>query len=360
MRRAGRVFIIAEAGVNHNGSLDQALRLIDVAADAGADAVKFQTFKAAELASSDAKQAEYQRRNTQKSESQLEMLRRLELSREEHYRLAEHCKARDIAFMSTAFDLSSLDLVMELNPQVLKIPSGDVTASPLVLETARRQLPIILSTGMCTLADIERALGVIAFGYLNNEEQPSPAAFLKAFAEERGQKLLQERVTLLHCTTNYPAQFPEVNLRALDTLAAAFNLPIGYSDHTLGTAISIAAVARGASMIEKHFTLDRSLPGPDHKASLEPEELARMVADIRNVEQALGDGRKVPGAAETANIPVARRSLIARNAIPAGQLFTADDVAVQRPGDGLDPHLYWDLLGRRAIRSFQPGERIEW
>ncbi len=355
-----KVFIVAEAGVNHNGSLDLARRLVDVAANAGADAVKFQSFRADALASADADMADYQKRNTGVAGSQLAMLKALELSPGDHESLVEHCQARGIAFMSTAFDTQSLKLVIACRPPVLKIASGDVTATPLVLETARAKLPIILSTGMCTVADIEQSLGAIAFGLLERAGEPGRAAFAAAFASEAGQQVLHKYVTLLHCVTEYPAPPGQINLRSMDTLATAFGLRVGYSDHCLGTAVSVAAVARGARVIEKHITLDREMPGPDHLASLEPAEFTRLVSDIREVEACLGSPIKYPREGENANRTVARRSLVARQPIQAGELLTEENVTFQRPGDGIEPLFYWDMLGRHATRAYVAGERLAW
>ncbi|MEI7818137.1 MAG: N-acetylneuraminate synthase, partial [Desulfuromonadales bacterium] len=273
-------YIIAEAGVNHNGSLALAKKLVEVAADAGADAVKFQTFKADSLVSRLAPKAEYQSKATGADESQYEMIRKLELDEQAHEMLIEHCTVCGIQFLSTPFDLESVDLLAgRFDLSCIKIPSGDITNGPLLLKIAHTGKPVILSTGMSTLGEIEEALGVLAFGYLGVGE-PSPAVFRLAYCSIQGQELLLEKVTLLHCTTEYPAPVEEVNLNTLDTLRSAFGLPVGYSDHTEGITVPIAAVARGAVIIEKHFTLDRTLPGPDHKASLEPTELKQMVTAI--------------------------------------------------------------------------------
>lgn len=351
--------IIAEAGVNHNGSLDMALRLIDAAAEAGADIVKFQTFKSSSVIAASAPKAEYQKESTGASESQLEMVRKLELSEADHHRLAEHCAARGIEFLSTPFDFESAAfLVSRMGIRRMKIPSGEVTNAPYVLALARYRLPIILSTGMCTLADIEAALGVIAYGLLGRTESPGPKAFADAFASAEGQAILGGRVELLHCTTEYPAAFEDTNLRAMDTMAAAFGLPVGFSDHTPGIVAPIAAVARGAVVIEKHFTLDRTLPGPDHAASLEPAELAAMVDGIRKTEAALGNGRKIFGAAEARNRPIARRSLIAAKPVSKGEPWTTDNLTCKRPGNGLSPYLYWDFIGRPADRDYAADEMI--
>lgn len=353
------VFIIAEAGVNHNGSLDLALRLVDVAAQAGADAVKFQTFRADRLATAAARKAEYQVTNTQEGGSQLEMLRRLELSPEDHHLLVERCRQNGIRFMSTAFDAESLALLSTLDMPAVKIPSGDVTCAPLVLQAARLRRPIILSTGMCTLADIEDALGVVAFGLLNDGDPAGRADFAAAYASQEGRAALRRYVTLLHCTTDYPAQPESVNLRAMETMRAAFGLPVGYSDHTEGVDVSLAAVALGASVIEKHFTLDRTLPGPDHAASLEPNELVALVRGVRVIERALGSQAKVPGASELPNRNVARRSIVAARPIAQGQRVELADLAYKRPGTGMSPMDLWDVQGRIAHRPYGVDDLIE-
>ncbi|RJG23858.1 N-acetylneuraminate synthase [Massilia cavernae] len=353
------VLVIAEAGVNHNGSIELALRLVDVAADAGADAVKFQTFKAAALVTAQAAKAEYQVTNTGDDGSQLEMLRRLELSPADHEQLLAHCQKRGIRFMSTAFDEQSLAMLAPLGMPAIKIPSGDLTCGPLLLQAARLRQNMIVSTGMSNLADIEQALGVIAFGLVSDREPVGRDDFDAAYSSAEGRAALAERVTLLHCVTQYPAPASAVNLRAMDTMAAAFDLPVGYSDHTLGTEVSIAAVARGARVIEKHFTLDRTLAGPDHAASLEPSQLAQLVAAIRNVEQALGSSLKRPAALEVPNRAIARRSVVAARPIRAGEKLTLDMLVAKRPGTGISPMNTWDLLGRAANRDYQPDELID-
>ncbi len=354
-----RIFIIAEAGVNHNGSLDLAKRLIEVAAEAGADAVKFQTFKADKLVSRGAPKAAYQIEHTDASESQHEMIRKLELDEAAHVVLAEYCKSKDIEFLSTPFDLESLEmLVRKFDISSIKIPSGDITNAPLLLEAARTGKPVILSTGMSTLGEIEMALGVLAFGYTAKDESPSLAAFEKAYCSAKGRKALQDKVTLLHCTTEYPAPFGDINMRSMATLQHAFGLPVGYSDHTQGIAIPVAAVAMGAVIIEKHFTLDNDLPGPDHKASLEPDELRQMVRSIREVELALGSTIKQPAASELKNRPIARKSLVAASDIRKGELFTRDNLAVRRPGDGISPVYYWEWLGRIADRDYLQDDKV--
>ena len=353
------VTIIAEAGVNHNGSLAMAKQLIDAAADAGADAVKFQTFKSEKLVSRFAPKAKYQEQTTG-SGSQLEMLRRLELSEDDHRSLLDYSQRKSIQFLSTPFDHESLEfLVGTLNLPRIKIGSGDLTNAPVLLAVARSGKPLILSTGMSTLQEVESALQVLAFGYAPTLGKPSLDAFRKAFASGAGRDAMSSKVVLLHCTTEYPAPFDEVNLRAMDTLATTFGLPVGFSDHTPGIAVSIAAVARGASVIEKHFTLDRNLPGPDHRASLQPDELKAMVLAIRQVEKSLGSSTKAPSPSEIGNKAVARKSLVAAREIRKGELFTDENLTVKRPGSGISPSHFWEYLGKPANRDFSADELLE-
>lgn len=354
-----KVFVIAEAGVNHNGSLDMALRLVDVAAEAGADAVKFQTFTAERVISKHASKADYQKKTTDASESQLEMARRLEMDHQDHLTLKARCAERGILFLSSPFDEPSVDFLSRvLGLETLKIPSGEITNAPLLLRAARTGCAIILSTGMSTLGEIEDALGVLAFGY-SGEKAPSREAFRAAFFSEKGQALLKRKVTLMHCTTEYPAPFFEVNLNAIGTLHRAFGLPVGYSDHTDGIAIPIAAAALGARVIEKHFTLDRSLSGPDHKASLEPCDLATMIRSIREVEASLGNGKKIPSSSELKNLSIARKSLVAAEDIKAGSLLTQGNMTSKRPGDGVSPFFFWDFLGTNATTDFLKDEKLD-
>ena len=352
-----KIMIIAEAGVNHNGSLPMARQLIDVAAAAGADAVKFQTFRAEKVISRHAPKAEYQTTATGAAETQLEMVRRLELDESVHGQLWAHCREKNIEFLSTPFDLESVDLLVKLGVACLKIPSGEITNAPLLWKIARTGLPVIMSTGMATMAEVETALGVLAFGFLNRED-PTIRRFQEAFGEDEGQRLLQEKVTLLHCTTEYPAPFADVNLRAMDTLAGAFGLRVGYSDHTPGMAVAIAAAARGAAVIEKHFTLDKNLPGPDHQASLEPEEFKAMIRSIREVEAALGSPRKYPAPSELKNREIARKSLVAARPIRQGERFSEENLTGKRPGTGISPLHYWEWLGKVAERDYHPDEVI--
>ncbi len=353
------VFVIAEAGVNHNGDTETARRLIDLAAEAGADAVKFQTFDSDKLVTRRAPMARYQIANTGAEGSQIDMLRALELGDSAYASLREHCRRRQIAFMSTAFDESSLALLARLDVGALKIPSGDISCGPLLLQAARLRRKLIVSTGMCTLADIEQALGVLAFGLTQDGIPSGRSDFEAAYASAEGRLALENYVTLLHCVTQYPAPPSAVNLRAMDTIAAAFDLPVGYSDHTLGIEVAIAAVARGATVLEKHFTLDRGLPGPDHAASLEPDELAQLVRSVRNVEVALGSRAKQPASEELANRAIARRSIVAARFIAKGEVLSMENMACKRPGGGVSPLEIWSCVGRRALRDFQFDEFIE-
>jgi len=360
MTSTEHVFIIAEAGVNHNGSVDLAIELVDAAKKAGADAVKFQTFKAGNLVSKYAEKANYQKQPTDILENQLTMLKRLELSKQDHQKIIEHCCSVGIEFMSSPFDHESLDLLVNcFGLSQLKLGSGELTNAPLLLAVARTGKNLILSTGMSTLIDVEEALSVLAFGYLNQKDLPVNADFQNAFISDAGKNVLQEKVMLLHCTTEYPTPCDEVNLLAMDTLKQTFGVPVGYSDHTQGWVISVAAVAREARVIEKHFTLDRNLPGPDHQASLEPDELKTMVDAIRQIELGLGDGKKQPTLSELENMKAARKSLVALGPISKGECFTEDNLTVKRPGGGVSPIQYWNYLGRIAERSYSIDEVIE-
>jgi N,N'-diacetyllegionaminate synthase len=323
-------FIIAEAGVNHNGSLEMAKQLVDQAAKAGSCAVKFQTFKAERLVTPDAPKAGYQMQTTDATESQYDMLRRLELSPQAHRELIAHCQGKGILFLSAPFDEESADLLADLGVAAFKIPSGEISNLPFLAHVARKGRPMIVSTGMSYLGEVETAVRTI---------------------EETG----NYDFVLLHCVSNYPADPVDVNLRALHTLATAFGVPVGYSDHTAGIEVALAAVALGACVIEKHFTLDRSLPGPDHRASLEPAELAALVQGIRTVEMALGHGRKEPAASEADIAATARKSLVAARDIPAGTRLTRDMIAVRRPGTGLPPAMLPHLLGRTLRVDLRAG-----
>jgi N-acetylneuraminate synthase len=330
-----KVFIIAEAGVNHNGSLDLGLRLVEAAKAGGADAVKFQTFRADLLATPFAQKASYQQRTTSSDESQFEMLKKLELDAAAHQRLIDHCRQNGIQFLSSPFDMQSADLLASLGVPLFKVPSGEITNLPFLEHLARKGRPLILSTGMSTLGEVEEAVGVL---------------------QSAGAK----QVTLLHCVTEYPAPYAEVNLRSMLTLKSAFGLPVGYSDHTPGIDIAIAAAALGAEVIEKHLTLDRSLPGPDHSASLEPDEFRQMVAAIRHVEAALGSGIKAPAPCELPNLPIARKSVVAARSLPVGHQLKAGDLDIKRPGNGLVPKFLPALIGRTLCSPVEKDEIIKW
>lgn len=330
-------YIIAEAGVNHNGSLELAKQLINAAADAGADAVKFQTFRADKLVTGAAAKADYQKSSGERHESQQEMLHKLELSDEAHMELVNHCLAQEIQFLSTAFDPASAQFLNSLSLPFSKIPSGEITNLPHLRLTARSGSPVILSTGMATLGEVEAAIEVLV-----------------------SESLSRENITVLQCHTDYPTRFADANLRAMQTMGAAFpGVKIGYSDHTLGIEAPIAAVAMGACLIEKHFTLDRNLPGPDHAASLEPDELKAMVEAIRNIELALGHGRKEPSVSELKIKQVARKSIVASRPIRSGEIFSADNLCAKRPGTGLSPMRWDEVIGRPARRDYGKDEFIE-
>ena len=353
------VYIIAEAGVNHNGQRDMAMALVVAAAAAGANAVKFQTFDSGKLAAKSAPKAAYQRRTTDAEESQREMLRKLELPRDWHGDLKVHAESLGLDFLSTPFDTDSLRFLNDLGMPLFKVPSGELTNGPLLWQFARMGKPLILSTGMATLSEIEQGLAIVAHALNAGDEPASMDEVWRGWSQPGWRNSLWGRVTLLHCTSQYPTPFAEVNLRAMDTLAGAFGLPVGYSDHTEGTLIPVAAVARGARVIEKHFTVDRTLPGPDHPASLEPEELAAMVRDIRALESALGDGGKTPQPSEWDTRQAARQKVVAARVIRRGQILTRDDLTTARvAGHGLSPCDLWTLLGSVASRDYQGGDVI--
>jgi len=336
MNKSYNTLIIAEAGVNHNGSLKIAKELIDVAAGAGADYVKFQTFKAENLVSRSAKKAAYQIENTGiKDEGQFEMLKKLELDLDDHQTLIAYCREKNIKFLSTAFDLESVDLLDKLGIDLFKIPSGEITNLPYLEKIASKSKPIVLSTGMANLSDIEAALTVLYANGVN-----------------------QKDITVLHCNTEYPTPMEDVNLRAMNTVGAAFKVKIGYSDHTLGIEIPIAAVAMGAVCIEKHFTLDRNMEGPDHRASLEPDELKAMVNGIRNIEMALGSGVKWPTESESKNIEVARKSIHTDKDLTIGHIITIHDLRMKRPGLGISPMRINSIIGKRITKSIKKDTMI--
>ncbi len=328
-------FIIVEAGVNHNGDVSLARQLIDVAREAGADAVKFQTFSAERIVTRYAEKAAYQKKTTKQEESHYHMLTRLELSQKTHFELKKYADSRGIIFLSTPYDRESVDLLVRLGVPALKVSSADITNHPLLAHTAAKKLPVILSTGMSTLGEVEDAVEVI-----------------------RGSG--NEQLILLHCNFNYPARMEDLNLRAMDTLRQAFGCPVGYSDHTMGFEVSLAAVAMGAVVIEKHLTLDRNLPGPDHRASLEPAELKDMVTGIRNVEMALGTAEKRPAGEEIPNRKTSRRSIVAAADIPEGTVITGEMLDAKRPGTGISPRYFETLIGRKAMSAIKKDELITW
>jgi N,N'-diacetyllegionaminate synthase len=331
------VFVIAEAGVNHNGSLEIAMKLIDVAIAAGADVVKFQTFKTEKCIAVNAPKAGYQKETTGSDESQLEMVRKLELDEKAHTILNQHCQGKGIQFLSTPFDLESINLLRRLGLEAFKLPSGEITNLPYLRKLGALKKQLILSTGMADIGEIEDALDVLT---------------------ESGTPL--ENITVLHCNTEYPTPFEDVNLKAMQTIQNAFpGIAVGYSDHTIGIEVAIAAVAMGASVIEKHFTLDRNLPGPDHKSSLEPDELKAMVQAIRNVEKALGTGIKKPSQSELKNKSIARKSIVAATNIKKGETFTEKNITIKRPGTGINPMRWDEIIGRKAAKPYRRDELIE-
>ena len=354
-------FIIAEAGVNHNGDPALAHELVKIAADSGADAVKFQTFVAKELAVPQTPKARYQIDRSGDSQSQTDMLRDLELPRSVHHDLKAQCDELSIEFMSTPFDVDSLEfLVSDVGMTRIKIPSGEVTNPLLLLEAAASGLDLVMSTGMCENWDIEWALGVLAFGIgMPSDEPPTSGAFEAAFADPLRREMLSERVVLLHCTSAYPAQIDDVNLATLPMMREHFGLPVGYSDHTMGLSVPLAATALGATVIEKHFTRDRALPGPDHAASLEPDELAAMVRGIGEVAHSIGRAEKRPVDQEIENRALIRRSIVATTRIAANEPFTTQNIALKRPGTGIDARKYWDMVGSLSKRSYAPEDQIE-
>lgn len=329
-----RVFIIAEAGVNHNGNIDLAKKMVDIAVEAKVNAIKFQTFRAENVVCKNAKKAAYQLETTEGTESQFDMLKKLELTECMHKELMAYCKEKQIQFLSTPFDIASVELLNTYDIPIMKIPSGEITNYPYLQRIGRTGKRVILSTGMSTLEEVRQAVTVL---------------------KENG----SSEIILLHCNTEYPTPMQDVNLQAMITMQQELHLPVGYSDHTKGIEIPIAAVALGACVIEKHFTLDRTMEGPDHKASLEPDELKAMVGAIRNVEQALGNGVKVPSASEQKNIAIVRKSIVAKCDIKAGELFTEDNLTTKRPGNGLSPMEWNNVIGKQAEKDFKADEMIE-
>ena len=358
MMQHHKTFLIAEAGVNHNGSIELAKKLIDAAVMAGADAVKFQSFVASSIVTAGASKAEYQITNTGSKESQLEMLKKLELSHSQQRELHQYCQRSGIQFLSTPFDTASLNfLTADLGLETIKVGSGELTNAPFLFEVARLAKNIILSTGMSTIDEVADALGVIAF-VMTDSKNPSVSSFKSALASSEGRKAVTSKVTLLHCTTDYPTVPSDVNLRAMLTLREKFDCQVGFSDHSVGIHLAVAAVAMGATVIEKHLTIDRDLPGPDHKASLEPNEFKNLVDQVRDLENAFGDGIKRPTEVELKNKKIARRSLVALKAIKTGDVFTSENVSIKRPGTGRSPFEYWSLLGTKATSDIAENEVI--
>ena len=331
--RDNQIFIIAEAGDNHNGNFDLALQLVDKAAEAGADCVKFQTFVTENVISKFAEKADYQKQTTGENESQYEMVKKLELSFEQFRLIHKYCQEKNIIFLSTPFDLDSIDFLEEIQIPFWKIPSGEITNLPYLEKIAKTGKDIIMSTGMCMMEEIEAALSVL---------------------REHG----AGKITLLHCNTEYPTPFEDVNLRAMQEMKKAFGVSVGYSDHTVGIAVPIAAAAMGASVIEKHFTLDKNMEGPDHRASLEPEELKQMVRSIRNIERAMGSGKKQPSPSEQKNISIARKSIVAKRKIKQGEQLTEDNLYIKRPGNGISPMRWYEIIGTAAVKDFEEDELI--
>ncbi|AYC28955.1 N-acetylneuraminate synthase [Paenisporosarcina cavernae] len=353
-------YIIAEAGVNHNGSLTMAKELVSVAKRAGANAVKFQTFKTENLVTKDAEQADYQINNLGQASSQFEMLKKLELSYEDFIELKKYCENEQIEFLSTPFDYESVDFLLEkLQLSKAKIPSGEMTNSPFVHYIATKQKPIILSTGMAMIEEIHEALSFIAYGLAFPNENVIIEKVKAFYDTEDSKKILREYVTVLHCTTEYPAPYETINLNALNQMKNEFQVSIGLSDHSEGVSVPVAAVALGAELIEKHFTLDKNLEGPDHVASLDPNELADMVRSIREIEKAFGSGIKMPTFNEIKNRSAARKSLVAKIDIQKGEFFTQENLISKRPGNGMPPSTYWSILGKEAKKSYQKDEMID-
>lgn len=328
------IFVIAEAGVNHNGDIAIAKKLVDTAVWAGADAVKFQTFHAEKLVCRTAKKAEYQMETTQKAESQFDMLKKLELTPDMHEQLINYCKDRKIKFLSTPFDIESMDYLVRCGVDIIKIPSGEITNYPYLVNAGKTRRKVILSSGMSSLNEVRDAVCIL---------------------RENGSM----DITVLHCNTEYPTPYEDVNLRAMQTIKDELGVSVGYSDHTAGIEIPIAAAALGAAVIEKHFTLNKNMEGPDHKASLEPDELRKMIRAIRNIELSLGDGRKIPSASEKKNMTIVRKSIVAKRDITQGEILTEENITTKRPGNGLSPMRWREVMGTKAIRDFKEDDMIE-
>ena len=356
------IYFIAEAGVNHNGKLSLALKLVDAAVEAGANAVKFQTFKSENLASKSAAKAKYQSKTTNKNETQLEMLKSLELKNKEYFQIKKYCRLKKIDFLTTAFDEDSLLFITKkLKVNILKIPSGEITNGPLLLAHGLTGLDIILSTGMASIKEIREALGIIVFGYINKKVKniiPSKKLFTAALRSSQGQKLLKNKITILHCTTEYPAPLDDINLNAIQDIANNFDTNIGYSDHSAGELVPLVAASMNVKIIEKHFTLNKKMNGPDHKASLNPSELKNLISKIREIEKIKGIKIKKAYRSEKKNINIARKSLIAKKDINSGEIFTKNNITSKRPGKGISPMKYWDYIGKKSKKNYKEDEII--
>lgn len=357
-----KTYIIAEAGINHNGDRKNAIKLIDKGISAGADAIKFQIFKAENLVTKSASKADYQLKKTNTKETQFEMLRSLELPLETYFELKDHCEKQNVDFLITAFDKESLDFIVnKLKVKKLKIPSGEITNGPFILEHALSGLDIILSTGMANLKEIETALSIIAYGYLNKNKKNiiDTRDFKKMYESSEAKKILNSKVTLLHCTTEYPAPIDELNLNAINSLRSKFNIPTGYSDHSNGIIASVIASTFDVDIIEKHFTLDKNMQGPDHAASLEPKELKLMIDYIRLVENIMGNGNKNISKSEKKNLKIARKSLVAAKNIKKGEIFSHDNIDIKRPGTGISPINYWTVIGKKSKKNYKTDDIIK-
>ena len=355
-----KTFIIAEAGVNHNGCIKRALKMIDVASDLGVDAIKFQSFLADEMVTKNVEKANYQTEGTGLKENQYQMIKSLELSLSMHEKLIKRCELKKIKFLSTPFDEKSLEiLIKNFGLKTIKISSGDITNAPFLIKVGRLAEEIILSTGMSQIKDVRNALGAIAFGILNKNKEPeNMKQIVKTFNQLKSQNFLKERIKLLHCTSEYPAPYKDINLRAITTLKKKFNLQVGYSDHTLGIHIAIAAVAMGATVIEKHFTLDRKLKGPDHNSSIEPKELEFLVKNIRETEISLGSSKKFITSSEIKNVNIVRKFVVASKTINIGEIFSEENLKVKRSGKGLSPFLYWKIIGKKSKNNYKKDDII--
>jgi N-acetylneuraminate synthase len=351
-------YIIAEAGVNHNGDLASAKQMVDVAKEAGADAIKFQSFRASKLVRSSAPKAAYQKQTTDEGETQFEMLKRLELTEKGHELLFNYCLTREIEFLSTPFDIAGVKYLNNLGVDRMKLSSGDVTNGPMLVEIGMTGKPVFLSTGMSTIGEVELAIGALAYGYSGGGGIPGEKAFRRLAGQQETIETIRSKVTLLHCTTEYPSPMQDVNLRAMVTMRHAFGLNVGYSDHTEGITVAIAAVALGGSVLEKHFTLDRNQEGPDHRASVEPDELAKLVRAVRQTELALGTPVKGMTESERQNVDIVRKSLVAEGSIKKGESFGEHNLTAKRPATGLSPMRFWDFLGKPAERAYEADEVV--